>query len=169
MTIPRPQFLPDGVDPTMFDADKLGVKQAAGCWKWLAIAALPLGLCIGGGGVAFMAVRNVPTVTTPTAIVTVVTVKSGTPLPTPTKTPSPLPVTATPANVPVTTPIPAATQCYLYYRVRPGQTLSAISKLWNLPITQITALNPQIKGKAYLIANTYLKLPFCLPTATPEG
>lgn len=162
--IPRPQWTPDGVDPTHHNLKDDGDRQPPGCWKLVALIALPLGLCVGAGGFASLSAKSV----TPSPVaITATATATGTPQPMkPTERPLP---TTTPAYPITTTPFltpqaiasmePTSSSAFCYRRVAVGDTVSGIAAQYRVTIATIQRYNTWLKNPSYIYRGAVLKIP----------
>jgi LysM repeat protein len=161
MTTPRPQYVKPGDDPTRYDLRDDGDRQPPGCWKILALLALPIGLCIGAGGVSALSAKPAATGTI-TATATVTAMNTAIPTVTPRATPIPLPITATPGPDPAPVSMPSAvptTQTFCYRRVLVGETVGGIAAAYGVSIRTIQAYNAWLTNPSYIYKGAVLKIP----------
>ena len=148
--MPKPVYLPPGVDPTQIERPL----APAGCMKYIWLVALFVGLC---GGISLGA-------TIFSAHATPVATKAASEMPTPTITPTLRPgvtpsatlmptqtpiyiqqiklITATPMAVtPTNMPPPTEVVCWYWHRVTQGETLLSLATHFGVPMATIQSWN----------------------------
>jgi len=152
--MPKPVYLPPGVDPTQIERPL----APAGCMKYVWLVALFVGLCGGISlGATIFSVHATPaptrtTTETPTATPTITpTLKPGvTPTATllPTQTPfvihqtsiiTATPMAITPTYIPSATPTDVV--CWYWHPVKKGETLVSLAIHFGVPMATIQAWN----------------------------
>jgi LysM repeat protein len=142
MTNPKPIYLPPGIDPTQVERPM----GAAGCMRYIWLAALFVGLCGGVaiGGTIFSA-RATPALTATTTITPTPTItQTLRPGVTPTITPTPS-ATIEQVHIYTMTPTPTISPteviCWYWHKVNQGETLSGLSAHFGVSIATIQGWN----------------------------